>query len=369
MKLLVQIYTICFPALWTLSSIDDSDLRSWVPYLAVAMAILDLVSRRSVKSPALLLAVVTVIEAARHGESIVIWYPVVANAALFSIFLASFRSETIVERIASRKEVLSEHARQYCRTVTMVWCCFFVLNGCVALYTVFVKDMALWGFYNGFVSYCLIAIVFTVEYVIRRRVTASRLMLPLLIILSIALRSSASVSAETLNSLTSVVRIMTGESQLRTPIRFHQYRTLKGLTKPIVSQGTLAINPGRELIWEIESPMQATVRITAEGIQESVDGVSGKILTSLFHTELAKLLLLLHGGSLNDIERGFESRFTSDSAGYTVTLKPKRKMVRKALSSIEIQGSCYPRRISIQFAGGDSVKIEFESKDSPCAPE
>jgi uncharacterized membrane protein len=369
MKLFVQIYIVCFPALWTLSRIDDSDLQLWVPYVAAFMAILDLAARRSFKSPALFLAMATVMESFRHESSVVLWYPVIANIVLLSVFAASFRSETIVERIASRKETLSDEARRYCRAVTGVWCCFFVINGCIAFYTILAEDVLLWGFYNGFVSYCLIATIFAVEYAVRRRVAVPRLLLHLGIFLHILAHTSVSVSAEALDSLSAVVRTMTGETQSRTPIKFVQYRTLRGLSKPIVSHGALTIDPGRELVWELLSPMQATVRITAEGIQESVNGSSGRIHNDPFYSEFARLLLLLHGGSLTEIEKVFESHITSSSNGFTVTLKPRRRALRKALLSIEIQGACQPKQISMNFTEGDSVKIVFQNNDSPCPIE
>ncbi len=65
-----------------------------------------------------------------------------------------------------------EHAVAYTRKVTMVWCAFFVFNGSMALSTVLFGDLAIWAFYNGFVSYALMALLFAGEYLLRQRILA-----------------------------------------------------------------------------------------------------------------------------------------------------------------------------------------------------
>jgi uncharacterized membrane protein len=54
----------------------------------------------------------------------------------------------------------------------MVWCGFFVFNGSMALSTVLFGDLAIWAFYNGFVSYALMALLFAGEYLLRHRILA-----------------------------------------------------------------------------------------------------------------------------------------------------------------------------------------------------
>ena len=44
---------------------------------------------------------------------------------------------------------------------------FFSLNGAVATWTALSGDLALWGFYNGFLAYLLIATFFLIERIIR----------------------------------------------------------------------------------------------------------------------------------------------------------------------------------------------------------
>lgn len=98
------------------------------------------------------------------------YYPVYLNFMLFALFLFSLlHPPSIVEQIARPREPeFPEAAVIYTRRVTMVWCGFFAFNGTVALYTIIETDLKIWAIYNGFISYCLIGLLFVGEIFARR---------------------------------------------------------------------------------------------------------------------------------------------------------------------------------------------------------
>jgi uncharacterized membrane protein len=97
-------------------------------------------------------------------------YPVVVNAVLLMLFCYSlFHGTPVIERIARLTEPdLPHHAIRYTRNVTWIWSAFFLCNGLVALYTALYSSMAFWALYNGCISYLLIALLFSGEWLIRR---------------------------------------------------------------------------------------------------------------------------------------------------------------------------------------------------------
>ncbi len=97
------------------------------------------------------------------------FYPVLVNALLFVLFAASLhRPPSMIERLARRSDPnLPAAGVAYTRKVTIVWCGFFVLNGGVALYTALASELDVWAFYNGFLSYCLMGLLFGGEYLVR----------------------------------------------------------------------------------------------------------------------------------------------------------------------------------------------------------
>lgn len=66
----------------------------------------------------------------------------------------------------------------YCKKVTIVWCCFFIINGTISVFTAFADSIfpniseeqanTIWSVYNGGISYVLMGLLFIVEYCIRK---------------------------------------------------------------------------------------------------------------------------------------------------------------------------------------------------------
>lgn len=98
------------------------------------------------------------------------FYPVLSNVFLFILFATSLKQPpNIVERLArSRHPELTPRGVMHARQATLIWCGFFALNGCAALYTAFCSDIKTWTLYNGFVSYLIMGILFLIEFIVRR---------------------------------------------------------------------------------------------------------------------------------------------------------------------------------------------------------
>lgn len=98
-------------------------------------------------------------------------YPVLVNAGLLAAFGASLAGpQSMVERFARMREPdLPPAAVAYTRTVTKVWCGFFVVNGGIALATALWASNEVWSLYNGVIAYGLMGLLFGVEFLVRLR--------------------------------------------------------------------------------------------------------------------------------------------------------------------------------------------------------
>ena len=106
-------------------------------------------------------------------------YSVVVSASFLFVFGSSlFFPPPIVFRFATLKDksILTSPTKslveRYCRTVTKVWCAFFIANGTISALTAMSANDTLWSVYNGGVSYVLMGLLFSIEYIIRRKVNA-----------------------------------------------------------------------------------------------------------------------------------------------------------------------------------------------------
>jgi len=95
--------------------------------------------------------------------------PLLINGALLLQFAGSLRSTPLVERFARMQQpTLSGAQVAYCRSVTKVWCAFFVLNALTSALLAGFASLSAWALYNGLVAYLLMGSLATVEYVVRK---------------------------------------------------------------------------------------------------------------------------------------------------------------------------------------------------------
>lgn len=99
------------------------------------------------------------------------YYPVAVNLVFLLCFsLSLIKPPSMVERFAALTETtITQRISDYAYKVTVIWCCFFIINGLISLYTVIKSDQYLWLLWNGFGSYLAIATLMSSEYLIRRR--------------------------------------------------------------------------------------------------------------------------------------------------------------------------------------------------------
>lgn len=97
------------------------------------------------------------------------FYPVIVNLVMLFVFFSSlYQPQSMIERFARLQEPdLPLSGIQYCRSVTKVWCVFFIINGSISLFTCFLT-MKAWMLYNGFISYFLIGLLFIIEWLVRQ---------------------------------------------------------------------------------------------------------------------------------------------------------------------------------------------------------
>mgnify|MGYP003577281967 CR=1 FL=1 len=101
-------------------------------------------------------------------------YPALVNAVLLVVFSTSLAfPPSAVDRIARMTEPdLPPEGVAYTRRVTRVWCVFLIFNRALALGTALWMSDRAWALYNGLIAYVLIGALFSVEWLVRRRVRA-----------------------------------------------------------------------------------------------------------------------------------------------------------------------------------------------------
>lgn len=109
-------------------------------------------------------------------EQILIYlYPCVISILFLGIFASSLKDEAIITKIAKKQanlkgEVLPEQAIDYTRSLTKLWCAFFVFNTFIAGNLAFMEEKFYWTLYTGVISYVLMGVLFVGEFIYRKAV-------------------------------------------------------------------------------------------------------------------------------------------------------------------------------------------------------
>ncbi len=106
-------------------------------------------------------------------------YPVIMNVIFLFTFASTlffppnicFRFACLAQKNLPQSHI-SRRVEKYCFGVTVIWSIFFIFNGSIALYTVFWKSDKIWSIYNGGISYALMSVLFSVEFIVRKVVNS-----------------------------------------------------------------------------------------------------------------------------------------------------------------------------------------------------
>jgi uncharacterized membrane protein len=122
---------------------------------------------RAILAGMLLLCVAALVA---NDETLVRLYPAAVSIALLTVFALSLvYPPSVIERLARlRHPELPPEAVRYTRTVTIVWCVFFVLNTAIAAWTAIYASRETWAVYTGFIAYIAMGTLFAVEWLYRR---------------------------------------------------------------------------------------------------------------------------------------------------------------------------------------------------------
>lgn len=140
---------------WRKKTLDVFQGMTWLP-----------VTVSSILLTAVLLISIT------NNESWVRLYPVLVSLGMLVTFAYTLlRPPSMIERLAMlHRKSMDASGVAYTRTVTIVWCVFFIINGSIALYTAFYASREIWAWYNGFITYLIMGVLYAAEWLVRQQV-------------------------------------------------------------------------------------------------------------------------------------------------------------------------------------------------------
>ena len=142
---------------------------------------------------------------------------------------------------------------------------------------------------------------------------------------------------------------------------YQQHKTLAGMDKPLITDGSFAFNCNQGLIWHTQSPISETIIYKAQGnhVVVRADG-STQVLDSRAQRALGKILNNLIGGNSDYLQQTFSIVENEDR----VELTPKNKQMQKFLHSLSITPQTDSVKITLQLAEQETIAIRIFARRS-----
>lgn len=153
---------------------------------------------------------------------------------------------------------------------------------------------------------------------------------------------------------------------------FVQERQLAGFAKPLRSEGSFALVPGKGLIWRGEKPFSNVVVITPDGITQIANGqiamrLEASRLPGLSH--LYEVLGAAVSGDIKPLQQTFAVAQSAGTAPWRITLTPLHpdNPAMAQLKSLVLSGGRFVESVEVDKGGGDVDRITFQDLQASAA--
>ena len=149
---------------------------------------------------------------------------------------------------------------------------------------------------------------------------------------------------------------------------FVQNRQLAGFSKPLRSEGTFVLVPGRGLIWRGEKPFQNTTVLTSGGILQFADGQEAMRLPASRLPGLSHLYEVLGAavsGNIKPLQQTFAVAQSAEGAQWRIVLTPlhPENPAMAQLKTLTLTGGRFVDSVEVERSGGDVDRIAFSDHD------
>ena len=148
------------------------------------------------------------------------------------------------------------------------------------------------------------------------------------------------------------------DKTLITQGEFQQEKQLKFLRKPLFSKGTFTYHQSKGVIWKTVTPIPSILLVndaqlmTGQG-EQAVPPAFGRVFKALL------------GGELNRLGEDFIIAGGEQELTWNIRLTPKDELLKKAISSIHINGDTELRELEISETNGNITHIRFSAITHP----
>jgi len=142
---------------------------------------------------------------------------------------------------------------------------------------------------------------------------------------------------------------------------FTQTRTLKALSRPLVSRGTTVVDRQRGVIWQVTRPLNLTYVVTPQGVLEVGPDGRRRAQTAKdapMVAQMGRIMQALMEGRWSVLEDYFTLQAQGTPERWEIRLSPK-PVAASFIKAILVKGGRVLERFQIEEPGGDRSEVVF----------
>lgn len=144
---------------------------------------------------------------------------------------------------------------------------------------------------------------------------------------------------------------------------FTQSKTLKALTRPLVSTGRVVFVSGTGVLWQITSPFPSQVLVKKDALirwdSANMPKRSGFGQTPQFRA-LSDVFFAVFAGDTSRLETSFETTSNIEANRWSLDLVPRDKAFASQITKIYVSGATFVDELRITEGQGDRTDIRFD---------
>ncbi len=143
---------------------------------------------------------------------------------------------------------------------------------------------------------------------------------------------------------------------------FIQIRKIKDLKLELKSEGTFHFKLPLDLNWHQKKPFVMDLQMSPEKVVQINPGsapvtISKEQQPMLF--AFSSSFLGVFSGDQKSIEKNFEYEASIEGTRWTLNLKPKDELFKKAILKVKVEGAEFVERVLVEETSGGSTLIRF----------
>lgn len=146
--------------------------------------------------------------------------------------------------------------------------------------------------------------------------------------------------------------------------KFVQEKHLRGLPKPLLSEGRFVLARARGLLWLMETPVKQDYRIVPNGIEQRTPDGWKAIRQQAGLAQQSRLFTAVLQGDRTALERDFTISLGKPATGWQLDLAPKSELLKQIFTRITITGAQYVERIEMNETQGDRTVVRMMSNSA-----